>query len=121
MGGGWIKLRVKGWYGESLFRWWRTGSPALPIFVSFFAIVLRASTSISQDFYLYPMIPLFTPGPDAKSFQRTLRNITDELQAPTKSAGMLFYTYYMNHLDFSRIADRKAHFMIALNVFIVAL
>ncbi len=67
------------------------------------------------------MIPPFAPGPDAKSFQRTLRTITDELQAPAKSAGMLFYTYYSNHLDYSRIADRKAHFMIALNVFLLSL
>ncbi len=34
---------------------------------------------------------------------------------------MLFRTYYGNHLDISRIADRKAHFMIALNVFIISL
>ncbi len=34
---------------------------------------------------------------------------------------MLFRTYYSNHLELSRIADRKAHFMIGLNVFLVSL
>ncbi len=59
--------------------------------------------------------------PKNKSFEQTLRDATEELQLPKKSANMLFRTYYTNQLDLVQIADRKAHFMIVLNVFLVSL
>ncbi|MEO6760562.1 MAG: Pycsar system effector family protein [Saprospiraceae bacterium] len=56
-----------------------------------------------------------------KSFKRTLQAINEELHPQKRGSGMLFRTYYTNHLDLSRIADRKAHFMIGMNVFLVSL
>ncbi len=67
------------------------------------------------------MIPLSKPGPNSKSFQRTLQAITEELEIPKRGSSILFYTLYTNHLGYSHIADRKAHFMIGLNVFLVSL
>jgi len=67
------------------------------------------------------MFSLSSTKPAPKSFQSTLNAFAEELQTPRNGSGMLFRTYYTNHLDLSRIADRKAHFMIGLNVFLVSL
>ena len=71
--------------------------------------------------YLWPMFSLSSPKPISKSFKDTLQAVAEELNAERKGGGILFRTYYNNHLDLSRIADRKAHFMIGINVFLVSL
>lgn len=37
-----------------------------------------------------------------------------------RGAGTMFRTVYTNHLDLSRLADRKAHFMIVLNMIVMS-
>ncbi len=67
------------------------------------------------------MLPFFTPDLNNSAFQQSLQACTDELQVPKRGASTLFRTCYVNQLELSSIADRKAHFMIALNVFLISL
>lgn len=50
-----------------------------------------------------------------------IKKTARQLLAGDKSSDTLFRVMYTSHLNFSRIADRKAHLMIGINVFLLSL
>ena len=52
---------------------------------------------------------------------KELTQLADDEEGPTKGSGLLFRIAYNTHLNLTRMADRKAHLMIVVNVLILSL
>lgn len=58
-----------------------------------------------------------------EDYLRHLQDLTQQSgdeDGPTKGSGLLFRLAYNTHLSLSNLADRKAHLMIVVNVFILS-
>ena len=57
---------------------------------------------------------------DFVAWKRAARLVEVAAQNADRGAGTMFRTVYTNHLDLSRLADHKAHFMIVLNMIVLS-